>query len=56
MQQYVRRLIEQHVPRAEALSPQQRAALWRQSATGLPHTPPLPNEAIARDTIYATRG
>jgi hypothetical protein len=56
--QYVRRLLEEQVPgRGEAmLSPGQRAALWRDSVKGLPHTAPLSDEAISRDSIYDARG
>jgi hypothetical protein len=56
--QYVRRLLEEQVPgRGEPmLSPGQRAALWRDSAKGLPHTAPLSDEAISRDSIYDARG
>jgi len=38
------------------LSPAERAALWRNSAGGLPHTKPLSDEAISRESIYADRG
>ena len=56
--QYVRRLLEEQVPgRGEtALSPGQRAALWRESVKGLPHTAPLSDEAISRESIYDARG
>jgi len=56
--QYVRRLLEEQVPgRGEtALSPGQRAAIWRESVKGLPHTTPLSDEAISRESIYDARG
>ena len=38
------------------VSPASRAAAWREAAKGVPRTPPLPDEAIGRDTIYAERG
>jgi len=39
-----------------ALSPSDRAALWRESAKNLPRTPPLSDEAISRESIYGDRG
>lgn len=56
--EYVQRLVEQAVPSAgrPGLTPEQRAALWRESAKQLPHTPLLSDAAISRDTIYAERG
>jgi len=55
---YLRRLLrEQALPRpAASLSPGERAGLWRESAKGLPHTPPLSDDAISRDSLYDTRG
>jgi hypothetical protein len=45
------------VPAREAatLSPVERARLWRESAKGLPHTPPLSDEAVSRESIYDVR-
>ncbi|MGE4045274.1 MAG: toxin-antitoxin system HicB family antitoxin [Acetobacteraceae bacterium] len=54
--QYVRRLLEQQVPGKAALSPAERAAAWRESVKGLPHTPPLSDEAISRESLYDARG
>jgi hypothetical protein len=55
---YLRRLLEGQLParKAAALSPAERARLWRESAKGLPYTPPLSDEAISRESIYAARG
>jgi hypothetical protein len=55
---YVRRLLEERVPGhgQPTLSPAERAAAWRESVRGLPHTPPLSDEAISRESIYAARG
>jgi len=39
-----------------ALSPAERAAAWRESTRGLPHTPPLSDDAISRDSIYGDCG
>jgi hypothetical protein len=56
--QYVRRLLEEQVPGhgETELSPGQRAAIWRESVKGLPHTTPLSDEAISRESIYDARG
>jgi len=56
--QYVERVLREQVqPRAgAALSPAERAEAWRQSTRGLPHTPPLSDEAISRESIYGDRG
>ena len=55
---YVERLLRGRVfPRAaSALSPAERAAAWRESTRGLPHTPPLSDDAISRDSIYGDHG
>ena len=56
--QYVEHVLHKQVPpRAGAvLSPGERAEAWRQSTRGLPHTPPLPDDAISRESIYGDRG
>jgi hypothetical protein len=56
--QYVERLLRGQVsPRAgSVLSPEERAAAWRESTQGLPHTPPLSDDAISRESIYGDRG
>jgi hypothetical protein len=56
--QYLQGLLRQQVPvrAGAALSPSERAALWRESVRGLPHTPPLSDEAISRESIYGDRG
>jgi len=58
LSQYLQRLLRQQVPvrAGAALSPSERAALWRESVRGLPHTPPLSDEAISRESIYGDRG
>ena len=57
LSQYVKQLLREQVPpRTEsALSPAEQAAAWRQSARGLPHTPPLSDDAISRESIYGDR-
>ena len=56
--QYVERLLRGQVSRraGSALSPAERAAAWRESTRGLPHTPPLSDDAISRESIYGDRG
>jgi hypothetical protein len=54
--QYVRRLLEEQIPRQETLSLAERANLWRESVKGLPRTSPLSDDAISRDSIYDARG
>jgi hypothetical protein len=54
----VRRVLEHQVPlpRQAVLSPSDRATAWRHAATGLPHAPPLSDEAISRESIYDAHG
>ncbi|MGO9260077.1 MAG: hypothetical protein ACLQU1_27760 [Bryobacteraceae bacterium] len=56
--QYVEHLLRERVPprAGSALSPAERAAAWRESTRGLPHTPPLSDDAISRESIYGDRG
>jgi hypothetical protein len=56
--QYVTHLLAEQVPLSTTttLSPTERAALWRDSVKDLPRTPPLPDAAISRETIYDVRG
>lgn len=56
--QYVQRLLLERFPSGVStpLSAAGRASAWRESVKGLPHTPPLSDEAISRDSIYGNRG
>jgi len=56
--QYVEHVLrEQFPPRAgTVLSPVEQAEAWRESVRGLPHTPPLSDEAISRERIYGNCG
>lgn len=56
--EYLRRLLEEQVSMGtgNALSPEERAAAWRESVKGLPDTKPLSDEAISRESIYTARG
>jgi hypothetical protein len=52
-------LYVEHVLRERSgatFSPAERAEAWRQSTRGLPHTPPLSDDAISRESIYGDRG
>src|SRR5258707_10834038 len=55
--EYVQRILENQLSAetARALSPSQRAALWRDTR-GLPPTAPLSDEAMSRERIYDSRG
>jgi len=55
---YVEQVLREQVPPrgGAALSPSERADAWRQSTRDLPHTPPLSDEAISRESIYSDRG
>ncbi len=52
--QYVQHLLREQVPDSSSapLSAVERATAWRESVKGLPHTPPLSDEAISRESIY----
>jgi len=56
--QYVEHLLREQVPAraGSALSPAERAAAWRESTRGLPHTPPLSDDAVSRESAYGDRG
>jgi hypothetical protein len=55
---YVEHVLREQVPprTAAVLSPAERAEAWRQSVDDLPHTPPLSEEAISRESVYGDRG
>ena len=52
--QYVEHILRGQVAQraGSALSPAERAAAWRESTSGLPHTPPLSDDAVSRESIY----
>jgi hypothetical protein len=56
--QYVEHVLREQVPSRQQsfLSPAERAEAWRQSTRDLPHTPPLSDDAISRESIYGDRG
>lgn len=51
-EQYILSLLHGRRPPHARLSPEDRAALWIESAERFPSTPPLPHEAISRETMY----
>jgi hypothetical protein len=55
--EYVEQVLREQVPSrpGSVLSPSERAEAWRQSTRGLPHTPPLSDDAISRESIYGDR-
>jgi post-segregation antitoxin (ccd killing protein) len=59
LSEYVEHVLREQVPSrgaSSALSPAERADAWRESTRGLPHTPPLSDDAISRESIYGDRG
>jgi hypothetical protein len=57
LQEYLRHVLEGQVPSwRKPMTPRERAALWRQGTATLPRTPPLPDKALSRESIYDTRG
>jgi len=55
---YLQHLLQEQAPagKAASLTPAERALIWRESALDLPHTPPLSDEAMSRESFYDTRG
>jgi len=55
---YLRRVLEEQIvaPPSAAVSPAERAAMWRAGVLLLPVTPLLPADAISRESIYDARG
>lgn len=58
LQEYLLAMVEGTVlsRSATALSPEERVAAWRETAKRFPDTPPLSDEAISRESMYADRG
>jgi hypothetical protein len=54
---YLQHVLEEQAParKVTSLSPGDRARLWRESAKSMPHTPPLSDEAVRRESFYDTR-
>ena len=55
---YLLHVLEEQMPAhtGASLSPEERARLWRESAKGMPYTPPLSDAAVSRESFYDTRG
>lgn len=58
LSELLRHVLEERAaaPRAKTRTPEERARIWRESVKDLPHTKPLSNEEISRESIYAERG
>jgi hypothetical protein len=58
LSEYLQHLLEEQVParKTGSLTPAERALLWRESAKGMPHTPPLSDAAVSRESFYDARG
>jgi len=58
LSEYVESLLRDQVcPKSgPGISPAERASAWREATRNLPHTPPLSDSAISRETIYGDRG
>ena len=54
----VEQMLESQLPKAAPapMSAAERAAAWRAPVPGRPTPPPLPDEAISRESIYDARG
>ena len=55
IEEYLRSLVEDTVWPAplKTPTPEARAALWRETAKDFPDTPPLSDDAVSRDSMYA---
>ena len=61
VEEFLQRMIEEktgeaNVAATSPLSPAERVAVWRESVKSLPHTPPLSDDAVSRESIYSERG
>jgi hypothetical protein len=58
LRDYLQHLLEEQIAprRTMTLSPDDRARIWRESAAGMPHTPPLSDGAVRRERFYDARG
>jgi len=55
---YLLHLLEERMPsrKTASLSAEERARIWRESAKGMPYTPPLSDTAVSRESFYGPRG
>ena len=51
----LRRQVSQS-PKSSSLTPAERASAWIEGSKRFPHTHPLSDEAISRESMYDTRG
>jgi hypothetical protein len=58
LSELLRHVLEERVAatRPKMRTHEERARIWRESVKDLPHTKPLSDEAISRESIYAERG
>jgi hypothetical protein len=58
LDEHLRHVLEERAiaPRIKPMTPEERAALWRDTAGGLRGTKLLSDDAISRESIYAERG
>ena len=58
VEEYLRAMVEDTVlsGASRVLAPEDKVALWRQTARSFSHTPALSDEATSRDSMYADRG
>ena len=55
--EYVQQVLHDQVsPAIAASTVADRLRAWRELGTDLPHTPPLSDEAISRESMYGDRG
>jgi len=55
LEEYLLALVENTVvsQSSKPLTPEERASVWRETAKRFPNTPPLSDEAISRESMYA---
>lgn len=55
LRQYLQRLLEAQMAKAEAQSPAERARLWRELSKGVPDLPLLSEADVSRESFYDSR-
>jgi len=53
LEQYIQAMVENRVRPRSLMSPKERADAWVESAGRFPDTPPLSDDAISRESMYA---
>jgi len=51
---YLQQLLEERARalKSPSLPPEERARQWRESAAGIPYTPPLSDQSVSRESFY----